>query len=177
MHRFWGRSIFTCVDCDGYRTTGKKLLLIGNHINTVRLAMAMRRMYTKDITLLLLMYEPPEDFKEELAEEGIALVKGRPRRVLGEERLTGVELEDRRVLPCEALMFNFGFRLNDEFLSELPLPRDAEGFKYMVSRTYEAGVSGLYIVGPLNTGSDQVVISAGQGAVAAIDIKHRLLEL
>lgn len=177
MHRFFGTSIFTCVDCDGYRTTGKKLLLIGNHINTVRLAMGMKRMYTKDITLLLLMYEPPDDYREELAEEGIPLVKGRPKRVLGDERLTGIELEGGRVIECEAVMFNFGFGLNDEFLSELPLPRDAEGFKYMVNRNYEAGVSGLYIVGPLNTGNDQIVIAAGEGAVAAIDIKHRILEL
>jgi len=38
-------------------------------------------------------------------------------------------------------------------------------------------MNGLYIVGPLNQGNDQVVIAAGEGAVAAIDIKKRLLEL
>jgi thioredoxin reductase len=37
-------------------------------------------------------------------------------------------------------------------------------------------VSGLYIVGPLNTGNDQVVIAAGEGAIAAIDLNKRLLE-
>jgi thioredoxin reductase len=31
-------------------------------------------------------------------------------------------------------------------------------------------------VGPLNTGQDQVVIAAGEGAVAAIDINKKLLE-
>jgi thioredoxin reductase (NADPH) len=177
LHRFFGNSIFTCVDCDGYRTTGKKLLVIGNHINAVRLAMAMRRMYTKDIALLLLQYEPPEDYKEELSGEGIPLIKGRPIRVLGEERLEGVELEDGRSIECESIMFNFGFRLNDGFLSGLPLKKDAKGFKYKVNHNFESSVSGLYIVGPLNTGNDQIVIAAGEGAVAAIDIKKRILEL
>ena len=44
----------------------------------------------------------------------------------------------------------------------------------MVSNVYESSTNGLYIVGPLNTGNDQVVIAAGQGAVAAIDINKRL---
>jgi len=51
------------------------------------------------------------------------------------------------------------------------------GFKYITNHNYESSLSGLYIVGPLNTGHDQVVIAAGEGAVAAIDIKSRLLEL
>lgn len=38
-------------------------------------------------------------------------------------------------------------------------------------------LSGLNIVGPLNTGHDQVVIAAGEGAVAEIDIKSGRLEL
>jgi thioredoxin reductase len=74
-------------------------------------------------------------------------------------------------------MSNFGFKLNDKFLSELPLKKDAKGFKYVVDHHYESSVSGLYIVGPLNTGNDQIVIAAGEGAVAAIDIKKRLLEI
>ena len=74
-------------------------------------------------------------------------------------------------------MSNFGFRLNNGFLSELDLKRDGAGFKYVVSPHYESSLRGLYIVGPLNTGPDQVVIAAGQGAVAALDIKKRLLDL
>jgi thioredoxin reductase (NADPH) len=177
LHRFFARSFFTCIDCDGYLTTGKKLLLVGNHINTVRLAFAMKRMYTDDITLLLMAFEPPEDFREELREQGIPLVKGRPRRLLGAEALEALELQDGRRIECEAVMANFGFRLNDGFLSELPLRRDAKGFKYETNRHYESSVDGLYVVGPLNAGPDQIVISAGEGATAAIDIKKRLLEL
>ncbi len=74
-------------------------------------------------------------------------------------------------------MSNFGFKLNDGFLSELPLERDNKGFKYKVNSHYESSISGLYIAGPLNTGHDQIVIAAGEGAVAAIDINRRLLEL
>jgi thioredoxin reductase (NADPH) len=177
LHAFLGKGFYTCVDCDGYKTKEKKLLVIGNSINSVRLAFAMKEMYTKDITLNLLLYEPPGDYTEELENQGIRLIKGTPVRVVGNETVEGVVFKDGSQVSCEVIMSNFGYRLNDEFLSGLELKRDAEAFKYVTDHHYESSMKGLYIVGPLNTGHDQVVIAAGEGAVAAIDIKSRLLEM
>jgi thioredoxin reductase (NADPH) len=176
FHKFLGTSFFTCVDCDGYKTTGKKLVIIGNTINSVRLAFGMKEMYTDDITLILYFYDPPDDYKEELQHEGIRLIKGEPMKIVGDEHLEAVELKNGTRVPCEVVMSNFGYKLNDEFLRELNPKRDAKGFKYVVNSAYESSVNGLYIVGPLNTGNDQVVIAAGEGAVAAIDINKRLFE-
>jgi thioredoxin reductase len=67
--------------------------------------------------------------------------------------------------------------MNDDYLKGLPLKKDTSGFKYQVNQHFESSVAGLYILGPLNTGNDQAVIAAGQGATAAIDIKKRLLEI
>lgn len=176
LHKFLGISLFTCVDCDGYRTTNKKLVIIGNSIKTVHLAIAMREMFTKDITLVLYTDKAPEEYKEELAEESIPLIIGRPARIIGNEKIEALELQDGRRIECEVIMSHFGYKLNDGFLSELNLKRDAKGFKYITDHNYESSLSGLYIVGPLNQGNDQAVIAAGEGAVAAIDIKKRLLE-
>ena len=176
FHKFLGISFFTCVDCDGYKTTGRKLVIIGNTIESVRLAFAMKAMYTDDITLILYFYDPPDGYKEELQHEGIRLIKGEPTKIIGNERLEAVELKNGMRVPCEAVMSNFGYKLNNKFLKELNLKRDAKGFKYVVNNTFESSVNGLYIVGPLNTGNDQVVIAAGEGAVAAIDINKRLFE-
>jgi thioredoxin reductase (NADPH) len=176
LHKFLGVSFFTCIDCDGYRTTGKKLLIVGNSIHTVRLAFAMKEMYTEDITLILTSYRPPEDHIEELGDSDITLLHGEPKKLLGEKRLGALELEDGRLLECEAVMSDFGIRLNDKFLTGLKLERDSRG-KYLVNRRYESTLKGLYIVGPLNTGPSQIVVAAGQGAVVAMDIKKRLLEM
>jgi thioredoxin reductase (NADPH) len=176
LYKFLGTSFFTCVDCDGYKTTGKKLIIIGNTIESVRLAFAMKEMYTDDITLVLYFYDPPADYKEELKDQGIRLVKGEPVRVLGEEHIETLELNDGSRIPCEAVLSNFGYKLNDQFLKSLDLKRDAKGFKIIVNNVYESSIPGLYIVGPLNTGNDQAVIAAGEGAVAAIDINKRLFE-
>ncbi len=177
LYEFLGISLFTCVDCDGYKTTNKKLVIIGNSIKTVHLAIAMREMFTKDITLILYTDKAPEEYKEELKDENIPLIIGRPVKIIGDEKIEAIELQDGSRFECEVIMSHFGFKLNDSFLPELNLKKDRDGFKYIVSSTYESSLSGLYIVGPLNQGNDQVVIAAGEGAVAAIDIKKRLLEL
>ncbi len=177
LYEFLGISLFTCVDCDGYKTTNKKLVIIGNSIKTVHLAIAMKEMFTKDITLILYTDKAPEEYKEELKDENIPLIIGRPVKIIGDEKIEAIELQDGSRFECEVIMSHFGFKLNDSFLPELNLKKDRDGFKYIVSSTYESSLSGLYIVGPLNQGNDQVVIAAGEGAVAAIDIKKRLLEL
>lgn len=177
LHRFLGAGFYTCVDCDGYKTTGKKLAIIGNSLKTVHLAIAMKKMYTKDITLILYFLQVPDEYKEELSEEGIVFTNGRPMKILGTEKIEGLELEDGRIIDCEAIMSHFGYKLNDGYLKNLGLKRDAHGFKYVVGPNYESSLDRLYIVGPLNTGNDQAIISAGEGAVAAIDINKRLLAL
>lgn len=176
VYRFLGDGFYTCIDCDGYRTTNRKLVILGNSLETVHLAFGMREMFTKDITLILYDYMVPETYMEELRDEGIALVRERPKRMVGEESVEGLELEDGRIIPCEAVMSHFGYKLNDHFLSDLNLKRDSKGFKYITNSEYESSLSGLYIVGPL-TRNDQAIIAAGEGAVAAIDINKRLLQL
>ncbi len=176
LHAFLGTSFFTCVDCDGYKTTGKKLVIIGNSIDTVRLAFGMKELYTHDISVVLTSYDPPDDYKEELKEQGIRLMMGEPAKIIGERRMEALEFRNGTRVPCEAVMSNFGFKLNDAFLKELDLKRDAKGFRIAVNNTYESSLNGLYVVGPLNTGNDQAVIAAGEGAVAAIDINKRLFE-
>src|SRR5512139_1299348 len=52
LPRFFGTSYFTCMICDGYHTTGKKLLVIDRTVNGVRLSVGMKRLFTSDVTFL-----------------------------------------------------------------------------------------------------------------------------
>jgi thioredoxin reductase len=114
-------------------------------------------------------------YAAELMEEGIRFLNGRPGRLVGEERLEAIELQDGQRIPCEVIMSNFGYKLNDQFLSGLKLRKDPEDFKYLTNRVFESSLDGLYIVGPL-TANDQAIIAAGEGAIAAVDLKKRLLD-
>lgn len=176
LHKFFGTSFFTCVDCDGYNTTGKKLAVLGNSIEAVHLAFAVREMFTNDVTLVLEGYRVPPGYETELNDEEITLIIGRPTKIIGDEDIVAVELEGGKQIECEVILASYGYRLNDDFLSDTEFKKDREGF-YFVDQNFESSLQGLYIVGPLNTGNDQVVISAGEGATAAIDINKRLLNI
>lgn len=177
LGRHFARNFHTCVDCDGYRTTGKKLLLMGNSMDSVRLAFAMQSMFTKDVALLAVDFAIGDEDRGLLGEDGIMLYEGVPVVLHGEEQLEGVELADGRIIPCEAVMAGFGLRLNDDYLVGLPLKRDGEGYKILTSHNSETSVPGLFAVGMLREGHAQAIISAGQGAMVAIEINQRLLLL
>jgi thioredoxin reductase (NADPH) len=176
VHRFLGAGYYTCIDCDGYEMTGKKVVIVGDTLQAVNIALAVKRMFTPDITYLPYLFSLPESALSVLAEEKIPVVTGEPVRLFGSRKLEGLELRSGEKVPCEAIMASFGIRLNDDFLAGLDLKKDSVRFKYVVNSSFESSLPGLYIVGPLNTGQDQVVIAAGEGAAAAIEINKRLLE-
>jgi thioredoxin reductase (NADPH) len=175
--RFFGSSYFTCMICDGYHTTGKKLLVIDRTANGVRTSVAMKRLYTDDVTFLSHGFSPAPAYTTLLKDEGIGLVEGRPEELLGEKALEGVRLSDGRVVPCEVILGWGGISLNDDYLEGLPLERDAGGFKILAKNYGESSIPGLFVVGALRHGHSQAIISAGQGAEAAIEISTRIVEL
>ena len=177
IHRFFGTSYFTCMICDGYHTTGRKLLVIDRTVNGVRLSIGMKQMYTDDVTFLAHGFSPAPAYQAILKEEGISLVEGRPEELLGDRNLEGVRLSDGRVVPCDVILGWGGITLNDEYLERLPLERDADGFKIVTRGSGESSIPGLFVLGALRSGHSQAIISAGQGAEAAIEISTRIVEL
>jgi thioredoxin reductase (NADPH) len=175
--RFYGTAYFTCMICDGYRTTGKKLLVIDRTVNGVRMSIGMKRMFTGDVTFLSHGFTLAPVYRTLLEDEGIGLVEGRPEELLGEKTLEGVRLADNSVIPCEVILGWGGISLNDEYLEGLDLERDAEGFKIVTRGNGESSIPGLFVLGALHSGHSQAIISAGQGAEAAIEISTRIVEL
>lgn len=177
LARFFGISYYTCMICDGYRTTSRKLIVIDRTASGVRNSIAMKRMYTGDVTFIAHGFSPAPMYRTLLEEEGISLVEGRPEELLGEKTLEGVRMADGRVIPCEVILGWGGISLNDDYLAGLPLERDADGFKIVTRAWGESSIPGLFVVGSLRLGHSQAIISAGQGAEAAIEISGRIVEL
>jgi thioredoxin reductase (NADPH) len=177
LYKFFGKSYFTCMICDGYHTTRKKLLVIDRTANGVRTSVAMKRMYTRDVTFVAHGFSPAPVYRALLEEEGIGLAEGRPEELVGETALEGLRMSDNTVIPCEVILGWGGISLNDDYLAELPLERDAEGFKIMTRGAGESSIPGLFVLGALRHGHSQAIISAGQGAEAAIEISTRIVEL
>ncbi len=146
-------------------------------MNGVRLSVGMKQMYTKDVTFLAHGFTLAPVYRSLLEDEGIGLVEGRPEELLGEQALEGVRLSDGRVVPCEVILGWGGISLNDEYLEDIDLERDAEGFKIATKGSGESSIPSLFVLGALRHGHSQAIISAGQGAEAAIEISTRIVEL
>lgn len=177
MGRFFGITVFTCVTCDGYLTTGKKLVILGNSAESLRLALGMKKMYTDDISLVVFDCELPQGSAEILREENIRLLEGRADKILGDDRLTGIQLTDSTIIAADAVMLSLGAALNDSYLKDLELRRNEADGKYLINAHNESSYPGLYLTGSLCEGHTQAIIAAGQGAVAAVDINQKMLEL
>lgn len=177
LHRFFGISYFTCMICDGYHTIGKKLVVIDRTVHGVRSSIGMKRMYTNDVTFIAHGFSPAPVYRALLEEEGIGMIEGRPEELLGDKTLEGVRLSDGRIITCDAILGWGGISLNDEYLDGLALERDAEGFKIMTRGAGESSIPGLFVLGALRHGHSQAIISAGQGAEAAIEISARIVGL
>jgi thioredoxin reductase (NADPH) len=177
LYKFFGSSYFTCMICDGFHTTGKKLLVIDRTANGVRTSVAMKRMYTRDVTFVAHGFSPTPVYRALLEEEGIGLVEGRPEELVGETALEGLRMSDNSVVPCEVILGWGGISLNDDYLAGLALERDGDGFKFITRSNGESSVPGLFVLGALRHGHSQAIISAGQGAEAAIEISTRIVEL
>lgn len=177
MNRFFSRTVFTCVDCDGYRTTGRKLVILGDSLEAMRLAFAMRQMFTPDITLILPAGLMPDDHAELLAEDGIAFLVGVPQEFLGNTALAGVQLADGQEIACEVVMLSYDYTLNDSCLAGLALKREGNGTTLATDPACETSVENLFALGALKAGKAQAIIAAGQGAMVGIEINRRLLDL
>ncbi|MDA8088175.1 MAG: NAD(P)/FAD-dependent oxidoreductase [Nitrospiraceae bacterium] len=175
LQKFFAKNFFTCLDCDGYRMRGKKTVILGNSESALRLALAVKQMYTNRVTVALAGYEPPPGYREALENEGIEVIFDEPEGLLGEAELEAAQFKSGRRVACHVVLSNYGYTLNDSFLAGLGLKRNPSG-KYETNRHFESSMRGLYMVGPL-AGNDQAVIAAGEGAEAAIDINKRLVEL
>ncbi len=176
LHKFFGRSFLTCIDRDGYRTIGKTTVVIGNSIKAAHTAFTVHHLFTEDMKVICVDFELPDVYKTIFDEDNVPVITGTPAELIGDNRLEGIKLADGRIIKCETILSNFGYITNDDFLSELNLKKDSNN-KYHTNRNYESSEGGLYIIGPLMSGNDQIVIVAGQGAIAAVDINKRLLDM
>jgi thioredoxin reductase (NADPH) len=169
---FLGETFFTCLDCDGYRMTGKRAIIIGNGDGVARTALAVKQIYTDKITVCTGKDNKISvEYMDKMRAEKIKVVNKGVKHLNGTVPccITSVVLEDDSEIECDCVLSDMGYARNDSFLMGLDLKRSKAGF-IEVDGNYESSVKGLFAVGPLNTGPDQVSVAVGQGAVAAMHI-------
>ncbi len=167
LRAFYGTSVHSCVECDGYEHAGQPLAFLCETADVVDRALLVGS-WTDDLVVYTNGAAVLDDRgRARLSAAGVA-VDERPVADLegGRDGLSGVRLVDGDVRPHTGAFVRPLWHADLDWL-EAPVERDDEGL-VRVDRLGRTGVPGLYAVGDVTPpGPEQLVIAAGHGASTA----------
>jgi thioredoxin reductase (NADPH) len=171
-----GRGLHYCLHCDAYMFVDESVYVMGHGDSTAHVAMIMLN-FTDDVDVLLDGDEPT------WSDETDELVRAHPVDIV-EEEVTGVENGDDGWL--EALEFEDGTRreyrggfamygsdYNTDLAEQLGVELNDDG-TVAVDDHGNTSADGVYAVGDMVPGHNQIPVAMGQGAKAGIDIHYDL---
>ncbi len=97
------------------------------------------------------------------------------RLVIEDDRLIGVELEDGRVVPRDAVFVRPSFVPNNQLLTGLGCATHDNGW-VVADGTGRTSVTGVWVAGNAANPRAQVITAAGEGSAAAIAINNDLVD-
>jgi thioredoxin reductase len=179
---YWDTAIFHCMTCDWYDHRDKKSAVIANDDRGITTALAINSMNRPSV-LSVVPAQPSPSYTPEMVDKakaaGIAVYMSPLKELKGENgSLEALILDDGTQVEAEAMFTKLGHKRYDQFLDAGGIQVDREpeeGFIKINWQTFESSQSNLFAVGPCNEGPDQVAISAGEGAMAAMEIHRRIL--
>lgn len=178
IHACLGASVYVCPDCDGYEIIGHPTVVIGS--GNVGAHMALTLSYWSD-DLTYIDHERTgidSAYREKLQAKRIPYMDVPVRRVLADgETITGVELANGRQFPFERGFVSFdGNIVRSQLAVDLGVTVLKNKHIPVDARTKETNVKGIWAAGDVVAHSEQVTISMGDGAQAAIWIHKRLMQ-
>jgi thioredoxin reductase (NADPH) len=172
-----GRSMFFCKDCDAYRVQGKRIAIFGHGDEAVDYALGMLH-YSAAVMLVTNGHPPLWSDRHEawLAEYEIPLFTGRIAHVEHEDgQLRALTFEGGRRVATDILFAVQGDRYHNRLARMLEAEVDAEG-QVRVDLDGQTSVKGLYAAGCLTPANCQMIVAAGQGAIAGQAINRDLFD-
>ncbi|WP_137286941.1 NAD(P)/FAD-dependent oxidoreductase [Halorussus salinisoli] len=173
-----GRGLHWCLHCDAYLFVDEPVFVMGTGESAAHVAMIMLN-FTDEVDLLTrgdeiewsdetdrqLRAHPVEIVEEDVA----AMEKG------DDGWLEGFEFEDGTFREYRGGFPMYGSDYNAELADQLGCERNDDG-TVAVGEAGETSVTGVYAVGDLTAGHNQIPVAMGEGANAGIDIHYELRE-
>lgn len=172
---WYGTSLHSCMDCDGYDKRGQSLALIGETPDLVDRAMVIRR-HTDDLAVFTNGSDAVDDEgATRLADHGVALVRTPIAAIEGDrDGMRAIVLEDGQRSERTGGFVRPWWHPQLGFAEALGLETDEDGL-VVVDRSQRASVEGIYAAGDITPGFRQLAVAAGAGTVAASVINRDLI--
>jgi thioredoxin reductase (NADPH) len=173
-----GRGLHYCLHCDAYMFVDEPVYVMGHGESAAHVAMIMLN-FTDDVDLLLRGHAP------EWSDETDRQVRAHPVDIIesdvaskfsddeNPEWLGGFEFENGERREYKGGFGMYGSEYNNDLASELGCEITDDG-TVEVDDHGNTSVEGVYAVGDLVPGHNQIPVAMGQGAKAGIDIHYDL---
>jgi thioredoxin reductase len=171
----WARDVLHCPYCHGHEVRDQQLGVLGGSPEAVRYAQVVRQ-WTGDLVYITPSDALTTDERAALEARAIRIVEGNAARVLVEHgRLSGVELDDGRAIPCRVLFVSPRFAPNNDLLISLGCDIDDDGW-VLAGAHGRTNVPGVWVAGNVANTRAQLITAAGEGSAAAIAINTDLVD-
>ena len=171
----WARDVLHCPYCHGYEVRDQPLGVLGGSPDAVRYTQIVRQ-WADDVVLFTQTGSLTAAERAQLVARAIGIVEGPVKQVLVEDdRLSGVELDDGRIIPRTALFVPPRFIPNNDLLVGLGCALDENGW-VTTGPHGSTSVGGVWVAGNVANPRAQVITAAGEGSAAAIAINGDLVD-
>jgi thioredoxin reductase (NADPH) len=173
-----GQSMFWCIICDGYESTGKKIVVLGHNERAASLALQLR-VFTDDITLV--SWDEPFNLEEGklelLREHGVKTYNsGCNFFQCSKGQLESITLDDGMELGLEMVFVAQWIEPNTQLAEQLGIYLDQHG--YIVADAEQCtNVGGVYAAGDVTKlNNHQITSAVHEGGMAAAAANYYLYE-
>lgn len=155
---FLGKGLGYCATCDGPIYKGKDVVIIGHSHEAENEANFMAEICNK--VYFLPIYKEPGK-----VDPKIEIVKSQPVRIIGEEYVEGLELEDGVIVKVDGLFVLGAETAPDRLIPGLEISDN----HIRVNRNQETNLPGVYAAGDCTGPPYQIAKSVGEGQVAGLN--------
>ena len=175
--KFDGNGAWHCPHCDGFQSTGKRLIIISSADKGINYAKEFLG-WTEDVTLFI---NDSNSLKLEELDEAkklkIKIVQNDvPVEIAANKKgcLTGIVCKSGILYPGDIIFYYMGYKVRNQVARQLGCEVDNEGF-VKVNKMQQTTIHNVYAIGDIATDRHYVVLAAASGAIAAISIYETLL--
>ncbi len=171
---FYGRGVYHCPYCDGWRHRDAALAAYGHGEDAVGLALSLKT-WSANVTACADGESVSDADRARLKANGIAFRPEPLARLEGDDHLRRLVFAEGPPLDCDALFFNTR-RVQHSALPEALGCRSDERDEIRTRGKQQTGVPGLYLAGDADGDVQFAIVAAAEGAVAAVALNHELAE-
>lgn len=170
VYEYAGYNLHVCMVCDGYEMTDKKCGFFAGSEASIEEMVFNLSWFTPYITIFTHgMFQINPQLRQQLEDHGYRIVETPIKKFLGENhQMTGVELTDGSVIELETGLISMGSKYHNDYLHRINL--DYKGNNLITDKMGRTSHDRIFAIGDLKVGLNQVVVAAGDGALAATQI-------